>query len=324
MAGLEVPGFLIGLSGIIPLIEKSLTIWQSISEAKGFGSDMMGLVAQLSMEYYRFLAWGRVSGALQGVSGPHSFTAPAQTSIFAPKPTSSNFPFPNDLSSLWEAPVEDAAARIVAILADVAHISEKYKQADNSSSAKTPPSGNRKSTSVALGLSTVLPIFGAGHTSKLTSTIIKHRETAGTLQDKTPFRLRFTFSSKPWGEPDKVALQQKVKELCYWNDRLERLLPDTIRLTLGNQALPGQLLVDENKEILATLIAASENQNEAVRTHAKLWKERIDFEGLGKDDQSKVEKYRRSTSVLDVMRGTLPSHCDLSLGTFKVAQERRL
>ena len=56
MTGLEVPGFLTGLSGIIPLIEKSLVIWQSISEAKGFRSDIVGLVAQLSMEYYRFLA----------------------------------------------------------------------------------------------------------------------------------------------------------------------------------------------------------------------------------------------------------------------------
>ena len=222
-----------------------------------------------------------------------------------------------------EAPIEDAATRIVTLLADVARIADKYKQAGNSSLANSfSPSSKGKSTSVASGLSTVLPILGARHNSKFTSTIIQHRETAATLQDKIPFRLRFTFSSKPWGESDKVALEQKLKELCYWNDRLERLLLDAIRLTLGNQALPGQILVDENKEILATLITASENQNEAVRAHAKLWKEQIDFAGLGKNDQSKVEKYRRGTSVQEAIQGALPSHCELSLRTFQEGHER--
>jgi len=41
MTGLEVPGFFIGLSGIVPIIEKPLVIWQGLLEAKGFGSYMM-------------------------------------------------------------------------------------------------------------------------------------------------------------------------------------------------------------------------------------------------------------------------------------------
>ena len=315
MAGLEIPGFLIGLSGVIPLVEKSLIIWQCLAEAKAFGSDMMGLSVQLSMESYRFFAWARVSGALQ-----RNLNSQIDTSSLAPNPTSPNFPFSDGSSFRIEAPIEDAVARVAAILTDVAGIAEKYKQPDNASSTLAP--GKMKPTSVALGLSSVLHIFGARHNPGLVSKLVQHREAVTALQDNTPFRLRFTFSSKPWGQSDKVTLGEKVKELCYWNDKLERLLPDIIRITLGSLVLPGQILVDENKEILSTLIKASTNQNESVRAHAMMWKERIEFTELEYTDTPPFNKYRRTSSVLDDVAGASPSRCGLSLKVFKEGHNR--
>lgn len=90
---LEVPAFVIGLSGLLPLIEKSLQLWQSISEANAFGSDLMGLVAQLSSEYSRFLLWARVSGVFE----PPASGSPPQT--LTSHPTSTSFPFPEDLGA---------------------------------------------------------------------------------------------------------------------------------------------------------------------------------------------------------------------------------
>ena len=307
MSGLEVPGLVVGLTGLIALVEKSFEIWQSLAEAKEFGSELMRIVAQLSMEYYRFLAWARVSGVLQA-------SVTSKTAVLSTQPTSTQFPFPDDLGAQLGAPIENAAARIVAILAEVSEIAEKYRLKTKS---KTSPS---KSTSVTAGLTTVLPIFGAKHNPNVTALIAQHRKSTATLQENTSFRQRFLFTSKPWGESDQEKLTSKVEELSYWNDRLEKLLPSAVQQSLSTQALPGQFLVDENRNLLETLLKAAEHPNEAVRSHAKLWKERIDFLSAGQNDQSALEKYRRSGSVVAPIAASASSRCELSLSTFREGQ----
>lgn len=310
MTGLEVPSLVVGLTSLIALVEKSSEIWQSLAEAKEFGSELMRIVAQLSMEYYRFLAWTRVSGVLQG-------SLPSKTAVLPTQPMSTQFPFPDDLGAQLGAPIENAAARIVAILAEVAEIAEKYRLKSKSSPLSKSPA---KATSVTTGLSTVLPIFGAKHNSTVTSLIVQHRKSTTTLQENTPFRQRFLFTSKPWGQSDQKALTRKVEELSYWNDRLEKLLPSAVQQSLSTQALPGQILVDENRNLLETLLKAAEHQNEAVKAHAKLWKERIDFLGAGHNNHSALEKYRRSRSVITPVAASAASRCELSLSTFSEGQ----
>lgn len=217
MSGLEVPGLALGLTGLITLVEKSLQIWQSLAEAKDFGSELMRIIAQLSMEYYRFLAWARLSGVLQGPS--------PKTILPLNQPTSAQLPFPDDLVTQLGAPIENAAARIVALLAEVAEIAEKYRRKSKSG----PSSGSSAaSTSVTTGLATVLPIVGAKHNPTVTSLITQHRKSTTLLQESTTFRQRFLFTSKPWGQSDQKALTSKVKELSYWNERLEKLLPGAV------------------------------------------------------------------------------------------------
>ena len=301
MIGLEVPGLALGLTGLIALVEKSLQIWHSLAEAKEFGSELMRIIAQLSMEYYRFLAWARLSGVLQGPSS-------LKTVLPLNQPTSAQLPFPDDLLTQLGAPIENAAARIVALLAEVAELAEKYRRKSKSS----PLSGSSAtSTSVTTGLATVLPIVGAKHNPNVTSLITQHHKSATLLQEGTTFRQRFLFTSKPWGQSDQKALTSKVKELSYWNERLERLLPSAVQQSLSTQALPGQILVDENRNLLETLLKASEHQNEAVKAHAKLWKERIDFLGTGQKNHSALEKYRRSGSVVASVAACAASRCEL-------------
>lgn len=314
MTGLEVPSFLVGATGLITLVEKSLEIWQSLAEAKEFGGELMQIVAQLSMEYYRFLAWTRISGVLQG-------SLQAETATFPTQSTSTQFPFPDDLSAQLGAPIESAAARIVAILAEVAEITEKYRL----KSKKSPPSESTvKSTSVATGLSTVPPIFGAKHNPTVTSMFEKHRKSTTTLQENTTFRQRFLFTSKPWGQPDQKALISKVEELCYWNDRLEKLLPSAVQQSLSTQALPSQILIDENRNLLESLSKATEHQNEAVKAHAKLWKERIAFLGACQNSHNSLGRYRRSISAVTPVAASVASRCELSLSTFSEGQEGKI
>ena len=311
MTGLEVPSLVVGATGLITLVDKSLKIWQSLAEAKHFGDELMRIVAQLSMEYYRFLAWTRISGVLQG-------SLQAKPAAFPTQSTSTQFPFPDDLSAQLGAPIENAAARIVAILAEVAEIAEKYSLKSKKSPSIESPA---KSTSVTTGLSTIPPIFGVKHNPTVTSLFEKHRKSTTTLQENTPFRQRFLFTSKPWGQPDQEALQRKVEELCYWNDRLERLLPSAVQHSLATQALPSQILIDENRNLLESLSKAAEHQNEAVQAHAKLWKERIDFLNAGQINHSTMERYRRGISVVTPVAASVASQCELSLSTFSESQE---
>ena len=321
---LEISGFVIGLSNIIPVVDKSFQIWQSISKAKGFGSDLIGIAAQLSMEYYRFLAWARISQALRPPIGEgiHS-TAP---DILSAKWGAASFPLNDNFSSQLQAPILDAAARIVSTLEEVSKIAEKYATTDDSTTPeqKKPHAlGPGTPKSLAQGLSTVLPIVGV-HDAALASVMAQHRQSASNLQKRSSFRVKLSFVSKPWGQPDKKFLEDKIKELCYWNDRLESLLPQALRNTIEHQAIPGQILLEENKALLDDLIKASEHQNKAVRTHAKLWKERIEFSMNTRSDPLMLESYRRASTVIVPVSGLLPSRCELSLVTLKVGEDGKL
>ena len=321
---LEIPSFIIGLSGLIGVVEKSFQIWQGISEAKGFGSDLVGIAAQLSMEYYRFLAWARVSQALQPSEG--DVIQSTASKMLTAKGENTGLPLNDDLGSQLQAPILDAVGRIVTILEEVSKIAEKYaikKEPTTAKEQKTYSPGAATPKSLAQGLSTVLPILGI-RGAALTSVMTDHHQSASNLQKRNSFRVKFTFGSKPWGQPDKKLLEEKVKELAYWNDRLEGLLPQALRTTIENQAIPGQILMEENKTLLEDLIKASEHQNMAVKTHAKLWKERIEFSKNAKNQQMILESCRRSSTIIFPLAGLPQSKCELTLAILNVGEDGKL
>ncbi len=125
------------------------------------------------------------------------------------------------------------------------------------------------------------------------------------------------------GQADKAALQEKLQELCYWNDRLEGLLPEPVRRSILQQALPGTLIRDDNGDLLAKLMEVSNHQSLAVRTHAKLWKEKLQFNDQKPVDKSIMQKYLRDDIVPLDIPGLSPSECGLSIMSYQEAQNRR-
>lgn len=285
---MDAVSFAIGLSGIIAVVEKSFSIWQSISETKHFGNDMMGLITQLSMEYFRFYTWAEVSGLY--TEEPSTNLVPSTTTRITH-------------AGLMATPILDAAAQFVAILEDVAKIVAKYKP----SQAEVATSGESSATATTSTLSSRLPVFGAGRNSVLASRIAEHGDLAATLQKGTSFRRRFTFASRPWGRPDREELKSKIAELCYWNDRLEGLLSKEVRVSLASQAAPGQILVDENRQALQQLLEAPEPLSEPLRGHARLWSEGIAISDISPDDavdaNRLISTYRRDLTCLETVTG---------------------
>ncbi|KAK7717655.1 hypothetical protein SLS64_003150 [Diaporthe eres] len=173
------------------------------------------------------------------------------------------------------------------------------------------------SASQVTTLSSRLPVLSWSRNSALSASIAKQGEFASNLQKRTSFRRRFTFASKPWGRPDREELKSKIAELCYWNDRLEGLLPRDVRLSLASQAAPCQMLIDENKEVLQHLIDVPEPLGEPVREHARLWKEHMAVSELSADNVADMNRltatYRREITCLDTVIGVSHASSQLSL-----------
>lgn len=259
---------------------------------------MVGLMAQMSMEYSRFYIWAKVSGVL----------AEEPSNQLTSSPTQGQLAQHGDLTT---APILGAAARFVAILEEVSIIIAKYKlsPAENMNSDG--------SASQVTTLSSRLPLLSGGHNSALTTRIAKQGEFASNLQKRTSFRRRFTFASKPWGHSDREELKSKIGELCYWNDRLEGLLPKDVRHSLASQAAPCQMLIDENKEVLQQLIDVPEPLGEPLREHARLWKEHMAVSDLSADNVADMNRlagsYRREITCLDTVIGVSCASSQLSL-----------
>ncbi|KAK5635652.1 hypothetical protein RRF57_011364 [Xylaria bambusicola] len=301
---METAGLIIGLSGVIAVVEKSLETWQSLAATREFGSDLAAIAAKLSMEYYRFSSWARASGAL---SIPASLRQVPKVSH-------------QSVGNLTRAPVEDAVAQIASTLEDISKLTAKYTLVNTigiNSGDRSNTDVHISTPSLALGLSTTLPLSGVQHNPGVISKIIQQKDAADNWNRETSFRLRFTFGSKPWGSANKHALDEKINNLSYWNDRLENLLPRAVKESLINQGLPAHVLADEDKNILGTLIEASKSDNASVRVHARLWKEKINFSASSDAKLVNIEPYRRGISVLVDTPESWSSRCAISLRMYQ-------
>ena len=302
---MEVASLALGTSGLITVVEKALQLMRGISEAKAFGSDLMGFAAELEFERYRFLLWAQLSGVF---NHPTENIAIPSTQLAAT----------DDFSAQIGEWIKNAAARLVNEVEEVDRLVKKYQQPSGSNANVGPSS----LPSIATGLSTTLPMLGLKHNVRLSAKIDQHRNQGLELQKNNPFRRRFVFGTKPWGEPDKQALKDKLDEIRHWNDRLASLLPYAVRQSLTQQALPGALLHDANNELLEKLLKASNHQSAAVKLHAKLWKEKLGFQCDDKISlhESVVKQYRRPAAAVRSITGLTPSSGGMSLIEFQEGQ----
>jgi Prion-inhibition and propagation len=54
MLCLEIPGFIIGLSGLAAVFHETCAVWKTISSASDYGEDVAKSMNKLEMEYFRF------------------------------------------------------------------------------------------------------------------------------------------------------------------------------------------------------------------------------------------------------------------------------
>lgn len=54
MSGLEIPAFIVGLSGLAAVFRQTCAVWRTISSAGDYGEDVAKSMDKLEMEYFRF------------------------------------------------------------------------------------------------------------------------------------------------------------------------------------------------------------------------------------------------------------------------------
>jgi hypothetical protein len=73
---LEIPSFVVGLSGLVAVFDKACLIWRTLSIAKDFGRDVVLKMTVLEMEYFRFEVWWTalesIAADFEGKSGRSS------------------------------------------------------------------------------------------------------------------------------------------------------------------------------------------------------------------------------------------------------------
>lgn len=225
MTGLEIPAFVVGLSGIVTLVDKSFLIWRAITESQDFGSNLTDVLAQLSAEYYRFLSWARAVGAsrLSPKVNNHPNSVPHLE-------VANRGLDPSDPRKQIHDQVENAVAQVIKILESTNSVIRRYKLPQGSEASTKPLLGSD-------GLSAVVPLPEPKDNILHDNQVVAQKHLAATFQSKTSLRLRLKFGSRPWKEPDKKVLQDLVTRFSYWNCRLNDLLSDQVSSSVLNRRL---------------------------------------------------------------------------------------
>ena len=299
MSGLEIPAFIVGLSGCIALAEKGVTIWRGIGEAHVFGSNVVEDVAKLSMEYYRFEAWtNAVDFLIISQKRPESKVTGlgALSHVFEPVASTKNAH--DALLKDMAKPFETAVGQIVEIMKEVAPILKRYQTKEGSTPEEQKVRNRDKS--VSSGLASVLAVVFIDQPHSTPSSAGQTKLQEQKFQRGVSFRKRFTYSTHPWKETDRHVLQKSAKKLEYWNNRLEGFFPVLLQRSLIAEAVPAKMLGGNTWEhqALHAFVEGSNLYGTEISKSASLWHSRLNLEKStlldSKDEAKSIDDLKRS------------------------------
>lgn len=285
MSGLEIPAFIVGLSGCIAVAEKGVTIWRGIGEAHVFGSNVVEDVAKLSMEYYRFEAWTNAVSFLVTSQQPPESKATglgALSHVFEPAASAKNAH--DALLSDMAKPFETAVRQIVEIMEEVAPILKRYQTKEEISPAEHK--SRKHDNSISGGLASILSLVSLDQYVGTPSSAGQLKLQEQKLQRGVSFRKRFTYSTHPWKQTDRHVLQKSAKKLEYWNNRLEGFFPVPLQRSLFAEAVPAKMLGGNTWERQALHAFAEDSHlygTEMLKS-ASLWQWRLQLEDYALSD----------------------------------------
>ncbi|KAL1848920.1 hypothetical protein Daus18300_013429 [Diaporthe australafricana] len=205
---MDVISLVIGTSALLAVADASCNVVQIFNDAKSFPEEMSDLLAQVSLECIKVHVWSleaslsapneRMRG--HGKNGPNA-----------------------KLFDLHMSIIQQCADGVGRALDDVRKIAAKYMPP----SSETSPSPKQTSTpgreyNVQNGAQEVAAMFLSATvpaTRQALKTRLQRKRRESHLKRLNSWK-RISAVSKPWGQPDKEALQERLERLKYWNDQI--------------------------------------------------------------------------------------------------------
>ncbi|KAL4899021.1 hypothetical protein BDW74DRAFT_119916 [Aspergillus multicolor] len=245
MSGLELPAFIVGLSGLTAIFDKGFAIWRVLRDAQGFGQDIAEQLCILEMEYFRFEMWWTALQHLALAQKPRP-----QPSQSQPQPQHSRLQ--SALLTNIHQPIISAAEQILQLLQEI----EDILRASNV-------------LAVVEARSTTQPVASLSAEQQVTVTRSRKARLIADLAKKTSWFARVTHTASPWKtETDKKALQGKLNAIIYWNDALYGILPTSIRDSVLQLGISNYMLQIPGD--LQSLSTGPSDRNARTRQNARL------------------------------------------------------
>ncbi|USP75915.1 hypothetical protein yc1106_03189 [Curvularia clavata] len=278
MTSLEIPAFIVGLSGLAAVFDKSCAIWRTIREAENFGEDVADRLRILEMEIFRFQTWWEALEKLAVQNPPvKSKTIPSTLlgSILA-----------NQLRDNLEHPITNAASQISKLLNDVQTIlidqgvlrATVGSQLFNAQAAQNPKTLDED----------------------LENSHSRRRKLAKDLMTSISWWKRVQYDAKPWDESVKSALASKLQDIAYWNRALYDILPSRTRDSILSQGISAYILSDPQEAS-----SVSKLKQDVVSETAKLLVSRRQL--LGKSGDPPNTKQLAKVTLAQDKFGSVPT-----------------
>ncbi|KAI3572891.1 hypothetical protein IWW34DRAFT_218017 [Fusarium oxysporum f. sp. albedinis] len=211
MSGLELPAFIVGLSGLIAVFENSFAVWRTVRAAHGFGSDVADTLSMLEMEFFRFQTWWT---ALQ-----HLATTRKAPQISVRHGGTLHVSLQTNMCQ----PIVGAAEKVLRLLEDVEALLRENRVL---AAMEERPTQVTQPAAVSI-------------------TYLRSRqaEFAQELSKKTPWHRRLLHNIDLWkNESDRTLLRSKLDDIIYWNDTLYSILPQNLRDSILETGIAGYVL----------------------------------------------------------------------------------
>lgn len=258
---LEIPAFLISLSGLIPLAREAYGLWQLISDCQSFSDDLAKTMYTLYFEYALFDAWCKGVGIPRTEAGAFSLVRP-----IPPRPPAGTDTTTDDLPHQSYLPFSTIVSQIVAILKKIKEITMKLRNVQGSHGVDAGMVGTATQGALAVALpGAALPVYA-----------YSQRESWKRGLTKVPFFRRAkhlvpTSASKS----ERDQLEQLIGEFAVQNRKLWEFLPSTVKDAVLTKYLPVTVFdIPFDRQELGIVREASRVNFMAISGTAHLWMER--------------------------------------------------
>lgn len=188
-------------------------------------------------------------------------------------------------------PFEVAAKQIVKIMEEVAPTLKRYQIKDGVFPAEQKV--RKPDKSKFGGLTSILLVvyidpFNNSHSFVSQTKLQEHK-----FQHGASSRKRFTYSTSPWNETDRQALQKSAKNLDYWNNELGNLFPTPLQHSLFAHAVPAKMVCGNTWEpqALQAFVEGSNLHGTEILKSASLWHSRLELEEQGLLDSKEERRF---------------------------------